>query len=162
MGLLLADLVSSKPKDLARAIREFAGRTAMLRECGLRHIGCMLVAMLAVRSTHSDSEHASNEDASNDLAVDTAEKASALGRMLVSMKTGSSEFSAAALRRVVDSQSILCALRMQHSWFLPMLEVLVALPQATVYAGSEQSRTTSTRQLALLTPGAWPNTTELT
>jgi hypothetical protein len=47
VGQLLVDLMSSNPKDLARAIREFADRTAMLRDCGFAHIGGMLARLLS-------------------------------------------------------------------------------------------------------------------
>ena len=47
VGQLLVDLVSSNPKDLARATREFADRTAMLRDCGFAHIGEMLARLLS-------------------------------------------------------------------------------------------------------------------
>ena len=47
VGLMLVDLASSNPKDLPRAIREFADRTAMLRDCGFAHIGEMLAQLLS-------------------------------------------------------------------------------------------------------------------
>ncbi len=47
VGQLLVDLASSNPKDLARSIREFADRTAMLRDCGFAHIGEMLARLLS-------------------------------------------------------------------------------------------------------------------
>jgi hypothetical protein len=47
VGHMLHDLVSSNPKDPARAIREFADRTAMLRDCGFAHIGGMLARLLS-------------------------------------------------------------------------------------------------------------------
>jgi hypothetical protein len=47
VGQLLVDLASEYPKDPARAIREFADRTAMLRDCGFAHIGEMLARLLS-------------------------------------------------------------------------------------------------------------------
>ena len=47
VGHMLVDLVSSNPKDLPHAIREFAYRTAMLRDCGFAHIGDMLARLLS-------------------------------------------------------------------------------------------------------------------
>ena len=47
VGQLLVDLVSRKPKDPARAIREFADCTAMLRDCSFAHIGEMLARSLS-------------------------------------------------------------------------------------------------------------------
>jgi hypothetical protein len=155
VGHLLAGLVYSKPKDLAHAIREFANRTVMLRECGFRHVGAMLAAMLTMQSTRGDSEQASNEDAARDLASVTANQASALGGMLAETRNGSSELPATALRQVVDSHSILRMMKTQHSWFVPMLEVLAALPDATVDASIE-SRFASSRHLIVLNPALVP------
>jgi hypothetical protein len=51
VGHELHDLVDSKPADLRRAIRTFADRSKMLRECGFRNIGDMLVAMFTPSTT---------------------------------------------------------------------------------------------------------------
>jgi len=46
-GQLLLEVVKRTSKDLAHAIRTFTHCTTMLRECGFRHIGAMLVHLLA-------------------------------------------------------------------------------------------------------------------
>jgi hypothetical protein len=51
VGHELHDLVDSKPADLRRAIRTFADRSKMLRECGFRNIGDMLAAMFTPFTT---------------------------------------------------------------------------------------------------------------
>jgi hypothetical protein len=82
--LLLDHLVNTKPKDPARAIREFVNRMAMLRECGFGHIGAMLVAMLVV-NTLSNSERgrsAAVQLAAQGPASVTVAQAIALGGML--------------------------------------------------------------------------------
>ncbi len=122
VGHLLLELVHKKPKDLAHAIREFANRTAMLRECGFAHVGDMLVAMLA--EARSDLEQESPEGAVQDVAFSTAEQASAIGSMLAA-SVRSSHVQATRLHRAVDSLFILRTMKMQHSWFVPMLEVLL-------------------------------------
>ena len=126
VGHMLHDLASSKPKDLARSIREFAHRTAMLRECGFAHIGDMLVAMLAAgdllaANVHT-MEHMPHEDAAGDPAFATAEQATALGCVLAAP--------ASALQQVVGAHSILRTMKTRHAWFVPMLEILLALPEA--------------------------------
>jgi hypothetical protein len=140
VGHLLMDLVNSKPNELAPAIREFANRTAMLRECGYRHIGDMLVAMLATHA-RSDSEHVPTEDAIDCPASITAEQATALGGKLMAARAHPSQV-ATALQQVVDLHSILRTMKTQHVWFLPMLEVLLALPEA-----ADSRRPTITRRL---------------
>jgi hypothetical protein len=115
VGHMLHDLVSSKPKDPARSIREFAHRTAMLPGCGFAHIGDMLVAMLAANA-HT-MEHVPREDAAGDPAFATAEQATALGCVLAAP--------ASALQQVVGAHSILRTMKTRHAWFVPMLEILL-------------------------------------
>jgi hypothetical protein len=125
---LLMDLVHGKPKELPPAIRDFANCTAMLRECGFSHVGEMLVAML-VPNAHANSEHVPKEDAAGDPAFATAEQATALGGMLAA-GAHSSQAPAMALQQVIDLHSILRTMKTRHAWFVPMLEVLLALPEA--------------------------------
>jgi hypothetical protein len=136
------NLVDSKPKDLAHEIRQFANRTAMLRECGLRHIGDMLVAMLIY--TPSDSEHAPSAAAElagaacapsvQDPTALTIEEASAIGHILA-VRTRSSHVPSSALREVLNLNSVLCAMKTEHAWFAPMLEALVAQQEAVEAEG---------------------------
>lgn len=107
-------------KDLHHAIREFAGRTVMLRDCCCRFIGDLLVALLTTTPTadvRSDPQGVPNgaRDISSLTATDTA----ALGGMLLwSLSQGS------PLHEAVDSQPVLSAMKSQYAWFLPMLEIL--------------------------------------
>jgi hypothetical protein len=128
VGRLLVDLVNSKVKDLAHAIRGFANRTAMLRDCNLRHMGDMLVATLAANG-HSDSKLAPNENEAENPALVTAEQATAIGAMLAA-RTRSSEVPAIALHQVMHSHPILREMKMQHLWFSPMLEVVLEAADA--------------------------------
>ena len=142
VGHLLMNLVDSKPKDLAHEIRQFANRTAMLRECGLRHIGDMLVAMLAALPAHppSDSEHASCEDDAQDPASLTSEQATAMGHILAASIHGSHATSSAPRQVFVNVESILCTMKAHHAWFAPMLEVLLLLSPTTMgYAKAAES-----------------------
>ena len=128
VGHLLANLLNNKPADPAHAIREFANRTAMLRECAFPHIGAMLVAMLSA-DTHSGSEQTPLEDEAQDPASVTEDQATTIGRILAA-SVSSSQVPALALRQIVDSHSLLLMMTTQHAWFFPMLEVLLALPAA--------------------------------
>jgi hypothetical protein len=126
VGQLLIDVVESKPTDLPHAIRTFANRTAMLRECGFRHIGDALLALLMTidKSASSDDVPAAALAVARDASSLTAEQASAIGSMIAS-KTRS-HAPASALHRAVHLHPVLQAMRSQHAWFMPMLEVLVA------------------------------------
>jgi hypothetical protein len=122
VGHLLVDLTNTKPKDLAHAVREFANRTAMLRDCSFTHIGDMLAAMLAV-TAHSDPAHEPREDVALDPASVTVGQAAAIGGLLAA-SARSSQVPATAVHRVMDSHSILRKMKSQNAWFAPMLEVL--------------------------------------
>jgi hypothetical protein len=150
---LLMDLADSKPKDLAHTIRELANRTAMLRECGFRHMGDFLVSMLAasvVPSEHSDSEHAPPsvaQVAAQDPASVTAEQATAIGRMLA---TKTRSVTAFKLRQAVDLNPVLITMKSRHVWFVPMLEVLLVPREA-----ADSHRSSIARRLtAIVTPHA--------
>jgi hypothetical protein len=146
VGHMLVDLVGAAPKDLPHDIRQFANRTEMLRACGFRHMGDMLVAILAP-STHTPSAVARLMAHDGPTSV-KPEQANAMGDML--MRVRSSQAPASALHEVVDSDSILCALKTQHAWFIPMLEVLLVPPE-----GAESRRHSLTkRNSAIVTPQA--------
>jgi hypothetical protein len=123
VGRMLKDLVESKPKDLAHAIRTFANSTAMLRESGFRHIGVMLEYLLLA-------------DAPSGAVCDTAlvaldrssateQQAIAIGGAVASI-VRRSHVPATAVRKVVNSHAVLRAMNSDFVWFVPMLEVLVA------------------------------------
>jgi hypothetical protein len=147
VGHLLLDLVDRKPKDLAHAIRTFANRTAMLRECGFAHIGDMLVAML-VADAHSDVVLVPH--AAGDPAPVTAEQATAIGGMLVARARSSHSVPTVAVRQAVDSHPVLRAMKTQHAWLVPMAEILLFPPAAV-----EPRRPSIARRLgAVVTPQA--------
>ena len=123
VGRLLMELVDSNPKDLAQAIRTFAHRTTMLRECGFRRIAAMLERLLC-----TDTEHAPDSDAAIAAlspSSATEKQASAIGRVIVSSIRRSHE-PATALREVLNSHAVLRAMESGFAWFVPMVEVLVA------------------------------------
>ena len=141
VGQLLVDLVKSKPKDLAHAIRTFANSTAMLRESGFRHIGVMLEYLLLA-------------DAPSGAVCDTAlvaldrssvteQQAIAIGGAVASI-VRRSHVPATAVRKVVNSHAVLRAMSSDFIWFVPMLEVLVA-PKVAV-----SGRSTVMRRLSSL------------
>ena len=130
VGHLLIDLMKSKPTDPIHAIHEFVNRTAMLRECGFRHIGDMLVAML-VADAQNDSElatfeHAGSQSPGSAAQDVTAEQATAFGEALRRLANSVVSVSAPAAVCEVVSRSIFNTITIQHSWFVPMLEVLSA------------------------------------
>ena len=169
VGQLLVDLVSSNPKDLPHAIREFAYRTAMLRDSGFAHIGEMLarllrtdvqgvpdddttaipsptvataaVASILAPSTHSDSEHMPQQEAACDPASVTVEQAAAIGSM-VAMSLRSTHMPATAIMKVVNKNAVLRTMKSSYVWFVPMLEVL------TVHKAKQARRSTLGKRLS--------------
>ena len=177
VGHMLVDLVSSNPKDLPHAIREFAYRTAMLRDCGFAHIGDMLarlfstdvqggpdddttaipsasvktaaVVSILAPSTHGDSEHTPHQDAACDLASVTVEQAADIGSM-VARSLRSAQMSATAIRKAVNKYAVLRTATNAHAWFGPMLEVLLVPPE-----GAESRRHSLMKRIsAIVTPQA--------
>ena len=151
VGYLLTDRVGKIPKkDLPHEIRQFANRTATLRESGCRWMGDMLVAMLAANA-QNDSEHlpsASAKTAATDRASVTVEQATAIGRMLAA--TRSAHMPASALRQVVHLNAALRTMTNEHAWFGPMLEVLLVPPE-----GAESRRHSLMKRIsAIVTPQA--------
>jgi hypothetical protein len=169
VGQLLVDLVSSNPKDLPHAIREFAYRTAMLRDCGFAHIGEMLARLLSTDvhggsdddttaissptvataaivsilapSTHGDLEHTPQQEAACDPASVTVEQAAAIGSM-VARSLCSAQIPATALRKVVNKDAVLRTMKSSYVWFVPMLEVL------TVHKTKQARRSTLGKRLS--------------
>jgi hypothetical protein len=178
VGQLLVDLVSSNPKDLPHAIREFAYRTAMLRDCGFAHIGDMLarllsadvhggpdddttaipsptvataaVASILAPSTHGDSEHMPQQEAACDPASVIVEQAAAIGSM-VAMSVRSAHMPATALRKVVNKYAVLRTMKSSYVWFVPMLEVL------TVHKAAQARRSTLGKRLSSIVAAAAPS-----
>ncbi len=118
VGRMLIELVQKQPKYPAHAIRIFANRIAMLRECGFRHIGAMLARLLSV-----DARGGPDEDAiitaPNPSSV-TETQATAIGSAIALGARRS------RLPATVKSNAVLRAMKSEYVWFVPMLEVLTA------------------------------------
>jgi hypothetical protein len=121
VGQLLVDLVERRPTDPPHAVREFAYRTAMLRECGLRNIGSMLARLL-------------NADAygpEDDVAIEgldpssVTEKQAASIASAVMLSVYQSHMPAMALQKVINSQAVTKTMKSRYAWFVPMLEILL-------------------------------------
>ena len=132
VGQLLVDLASNKPKDLARAIREFVDRTAMLRDCGFAHIGDMLAQLLSadvqgrpddttvIQSTPVMTTAIGLEPSSL-----TEKQAVAVGGAIASC-VRQAQALAAGLKMVTKSHAVLQAMKSEYAWFMPMLEAIMA------------------------------------
>jgi hypothetical protein len=126
VGLMLLELVNSKPKDLSPTICQFTSRTAMLRDCAFRHIDTFLARLLTF-----DTEGGSNEGpiVALDPSSVTEKQATTIGSWLGSNVLASRK--SATLTQVLNSQPVLRTMVSQYAWFAPMLKVLTA-DQATV------------------------------
>jgi hypothetical protein len=136
IGFMLHDLVRSKPKDLPHAIREFADRTAMLRECTFAHIGDMLTRLLSA-DVQADVQARPGEGATAtpsapvpttavglDPSSLTTEQAIAIGTAIV-LSVHERDLRAVGLKSVVKSHATLRAMKSEYLWFVPMLEVIM-------------------------------------
>jgi hypothetical protein len=137
VGHMLVDLMSINPKDPARAIREFADRTAMLRDCGFAHIGNMLARLLtadvhgrpvddatAIPSTPTTVVHTAAVVGLDPSSL-TEKQAVAIGSAIAS-SVRQAQAVAARLKKVVKSHGTLQAMESEYAWFIPMLEVIMA------------------------------------
>jgi hypothetical protein len=124
VGHMLLHLARSKPKDPAHAIRTFANRTAMLRECGFRHIGAMLAQLLNADAAQGGPDHRSTIVALSSSVV-TEQQAAAIGSAIAS-STRRSHVPATALKKVLQLHEALRAMKSGYVWFVPMLEVITA------------------------------------
>jgi hypothetical protein len=133
VGHMLHDLVSSKPKDLPRAIREFVHRTAMLRECGLAHIGDMLARLLSAdvqgksydRTSAIPSAPVPTTAVGLDPSSLTEEQAIAIGAA-IALSVREADMPATGLKQVVKSHAVLRAMKSEYVWFAPLLETIMA------------------------------------
>ena len=128
VGLMLLEIVNSQPKDLAHAVRQFASRANMLRECGLRFIGEMLAGLLCADAQSAPIPLDDQHDAAIvvlDPSSVTEKQALAIGSAIAS-SVHKSRMPATALLKVVQSHAVLRAMKSLYVWFVPMLEVLVA------------------------------------
>ena len=129
VGQLLVEIVSSNPKDLARAIREFVDRTAMLRDCGFAHIGDMLARLLSA-DVHGGPDDETTVVPSTlvtaaavviDPSSLTDKQAIAIGSAIASNVR-----QAHPLKKVIEWHGVLHAMKLEYAWFVPMLEVVMA------------------------------------
>jgi hypothetical protein len=131
VGRLLRDLVEGLPSDVGHAIRTFAYRTAMLRECGFPHIGSMLEALLlADAASDSTPDVGASEPAiigvEHHPASATAAQATHIGSRLANLiRRQSSVPATTLLAKSVNSDGVLRMIKSTHVWFLPMLETLL-------------------------------------
>ena len=132
VGHMLHDLASSEPKDLPRAIREFAHRTAMLRECGLAHIGDMLARLLSAdvqgkpdRTSAVPSAPVPTTAVGFDASSLTEEQAIAIGATII-LSVREADMPATGVKRVVESHAVLRAMKSKYVWFAPMLRTIMA------------------------------------
>jgi hypothetical protein len=151
---MLHDLVSSKPKDLPRGIREFVHRTAMLRECGLAHIGDMLARLLGA-DVQGKSAVPSAPVPTTAVGLDpsslTEEQAIAIGAA-IALSVHEADMPATGLKRVVKSHAVLRAIKSEYVWFVPMLETIMAHkaaePRGSLLIKRLSSRSTSVASLS--------------
>ena len=132
VGQMLHDLVSCEPKDPAGAVREFAHRTAMLRECGLAHIGDMLARLLSAdvrgkpdRTSVIPSAPVPTTAVELDPSSLTEEQAIAIGAA-IALSVREADMPATGLKRLVKSHAVLRAMNSKYAWFAPMLETIMA------------------------------------
>jgi hypothetical protein len=162
IGQLLLDVVDDKPEHLAHAIRNFVNRTAMLRECGCRHIGLMLVELTCPRLPSPSADDASVESIVESIQVGnlgalTEGQAASIGRLLSSRtrSTHSSSSMAATVVNVVRSIAPLHKLASTYDWFVPMLETIA---RSKAKSGKRQSLlqhvTTRTHSSSAVVPSA--------
>ncbi len=128
VGHLLLELLEGSPKDVAQSIRTFVNRTAMLRECGFRHIGAMLSSLLTIDARNGPDNDAAVVllDDIVDPALVTEKQAAAIGDTIAST-VYRSHMPATALEKVVMTQPVLQTMKSRYVWFVPMLETLMAL-----------------------------------
>jgi hypothetical protein len=133
VGHMLIDLVSRNSKDLPHAIREFANRTAMLRDCGFAHIGAMLARLLSAdvqgapdedSTTTIPSAPVTTATAGSNRSALTEKQAIAIGCAIAS-SVHEAHALAAGLKRAVTSHAVLQAMQSEYAWFVPMLEVVM-------------------------------------
>jgi hypothetical protein len=132
VGQMLHDLVSSEPMDVPRAVREFAHRTAMLRECGLAHIGDMLARLLSadVRGKPDGTSAIPSAPVPTtvvglDPSSLTEEQAVAIGAA-IALSVREADMPATGLKRLVKSHAVLRAMNSKYAWFAPMLDTIMA------------------------------------
>ncbi len=149
VGHMLLDLVQRRPKDPVHAIRTFVNRTAMLRECGFRHIGAMLAQLLNANAAQGGPDHRATTVELSPSAA-TEQQAAAMGSAIAS-STRRSHVPVTALKKVLQSHAVLRALNASYVWFVPMLEVL------TAHEAAELRRSSWMKRLSSIAPEKGPS-----
>jgi hypothetical protein len=149
VGHMLLDLAQSKPEDPAHTIRAFVNRTAMLRECGFRHICAMLAQLLDVDAAQGEPDNCARIVELGPSVV-TEEQAHAIGRAIAS-SIRRSHVPATALKRVLQSHEVLRAMKAGFVWFVPMLEVI------TEHNAAELRRSSWMKRLHSIAPAKGPS-----
>jgi hypothetical protein len=125
VGRMLIGLVGGKAKDVTHAVRQFAYRTEMLRDCGLRNIGAMLARLLTAEALDNFAIGACGSRVIDDPSSLTEMQAAAIGDTIVS-SVYQSHAPDTALKKVVQSHAVLRVMSYDFVWFVPLLEVLTA------------------------------------
>ena len=107
-----------------RALRRFVSRTAMLRDCGFKHIGVVLVTILRGPSD-SIADDASEVDPEPEVISEEITEAEAIdigGAFAPSL--ANHDTAAAAVAAYIEKYVALRKLSERHVWFRPMLETI--------------------------------------
>ncbi len=148
------------PKDMAHAVREFASRTVMLRDCGFGHIGAMLTRLLGADVQDGPTTNPSILGATKAAGADpsslTEKHAIAIGSAIAS-SVEATRMLATALRKVFRAHAVLQVMKSEHAWFVPMLEVLmahkVAKPRESVRVKRLSSRVAAVAPIPTISDG---------
>jgi hypothetical protein len=131
VGQMLVDVVEvTKKSDRASAIRTFAMRSSMLRECGFANLDAMLIGTLATASLNVRPKDVSTLDPT----ALTAAEAETIGRGLECMLRLSATH-IEAVDELLLKYTALGVPTEQHAWFRPMLETIAKRQMARAPLG---------------------------
>jgi hypothetical protein len=154
VGHLLMDLVETKPKDSASAIRRFVGRTALLRCSGFPNIGEMLGAMVVGRMVGTSDETETASGVSERLGGDSPARTTEQEARTIGSTFGSfaerRRTAAAAVNAYVNSCPALIEMSQRHAWFEPMLQIMALRIDAAQPAAPERRRRSSQKRTSRL------------
>jgi hypothetical protein len=146
------DLVETKPKDSASAIRRFVGRSALLRCSGFPNIGEMLGAMVVGRMVGTSDETASGVSerlGGESPARMTEQEARTIGSTFGSFAERR-RTAAAAVNAYVNSFPALIEMSQRRAWFEPMLQIMALRIDAAQPAALERRRRSSLKRTSRL------------
>ncbi len=154
VGHLLMDLVETKPKDSASAIRRFVGRTALLRCSGFPNIGEMLGAMVVGRMVGTSNETETTSGVSERLGGESPARMSEQEARTIGSTFGSFAerrlTAAAAVNAYVYNFPALIEMSQRHAWFEPMLQIMALRIDAAQPAAPERRRRSSQKRTSRL------------